>query len=106
MAAYVSIEKKKDALVVKLLQYRNANNETRAMSLSTDGSSSKKTIISFNANKDSMENKMTKKGVSSITGGATDGFGAVQNESLQSLSWPVECVEGLNGEDRVDSPTG
>ena len=40
-------EEKRDALVVKLIQYRDAENRTQSTSLSTDGSSSKKAMISF-----------------------------------------------------------
>ena len=65
VAAHISTdesEKKRDASVDKLIQYKSANNQTKGTLLSTDGSSSKKAIISFNASKRSIENEATKKG--------------------------------------------
>ena len=49
-AAHLSMnesEKKRSALVVELISYRNADNKIKLTSLSTDGSSSKKAAISF-----------------------------------------------------------
>ena len=67
-----------------------------------DGSASKKATISFNASKESIENEITKKGVSLIFGGTTDGFGAAQNELLKLLTWADECAGGLTPEEHAD----
>ena len=94
-------EKKRSALVVELISYRNADNKTKLTSLSTDGSSSKKAAINFNSSKESIEKEITEAGVISIIGGTTDGFGAVQNELLQLLSWADKCAERLIDESQV-----
>ena len=103
-AAHLSMdesEKKRSALVVKLINYRNADNKTKLTLLSTDGSSSKKAAISFNSSKESIENEITEAGVILIIGGTTDSFGAAQNELLRLLSWADECAERLNEEERI-----